>query len=553
MRRPMPIEPIPPETARVARAAFPKGHRYLRVADELDMLYTDEVFGALFPTHGQPACPPWRLALATLLQFAEGLSDRQAANAVRSRIDWKYMLRLELTDPGFDASVLSEFRTRLITGAAEFLLFDRLLTWCRDRQLIKARGRQRTDSTHILAAVRALNRIEVVGESLRHALNSLAIVAPAWVRLVSPPMWQDRYARRTEDDRLPTTQTARAALTLIIGNDGWQLLAAVDHPDAPPWLRELPAIAVLRRVWLQNYWWDGTRLRWRETGNIPPAAQFISSPYDVDAHDARKYTAQWVGYNVHLTETCEDEAPHLITHVETMSGPTADGAATPTIHAALQQRGLLPSTHIVDTGFLDADLFVKSRDDYGVDLLGPTRLDYHWQARAGAGFDAQHFQIAWDRQHAICPAGKTSISWTPAVDNRGNAVIKVKFSTKDCRPCPTLALCVRSQKRDPRRTVTIRPQPQYQALQAARQREATGAFQAEYARRAGIEGTLSRGIRSARLRRTRYRGLARVHLGHILTAVGLNVLRLSEWLLETARAKTRLTPFARLLADAPAA
>jgi hypothetical protein len=112
---------------------------------------------------------------------------------------------------------------------------------------------------------------------------------------------------------------------------------------------------------------------------------------------------------------------------------------------------------------------------------------------------------------------------------------------------------VRSQKRYPRRTVTIRPQPQYQALQAARQRETTDVFQAAYARRAGIEGTISRGMRSTRLRRTRYIGLARVHLGHILIAVGLNVLRLGEWFLETAHTKTRITPFARLMADTAAA
>jgi transposase len=553
MLRPMPIEPIPPETVRVARAAFPKGNRYLRVADELDSLFTDEVFGALFPTHGQPACPPWLLALVTILQFAEGLSDRQAANAVRSRIDWKYVLRLELTDPGFDASVLSEFRTRLIAGAAEYLLFDTLLTWCRERHLIKARGRQRTDATHILAAVRALNRIEVVGETMRHALNTLAIVAPEWLRAVSHPDWRDRYTRRAEDDRLPTTQTARAALTLTIGHDGWQLLSAVDHPDAPPWLRAVPAIATLRRVWMQNYWWDGTQLQWREADNIPPAARFISSPYDAEAHYARKHTTQWVGYKVHITETCEDDLPQLITNITTTPGPASDGAATPQIHAALAQRGLLPGTHIVDTGFLDAELFVQSRDDSGVDLLGPTRLDYHWQAREGAGFDVQHFQIDWDQQHARCPAGKTSISWTPAVDNRRNAVIKVKFSSKDCRRCDHVAQCIRSKKRYPRRTLTIRPQPQYQALQAARQREATEAFQAEYARRAGIEGTISRGTRGTRLRRTRYIGLRRVYLGHILTAVGLNVLRLGEWFLKAARAKTRITPFARLMADAPAA
>jgi transposase len=138
---------------------------------------------------------------------------------------------------------------------------------------------------------------------------------------------------------------------------------------------------------------------------------------------------------VHITETCEDDLPHLSTHVETTSGPVADGAATPTIHAALQQRDLLPAIHLVDTGFLDAELFVESRDDYGVDLLRPTRLDDPWQAREGAGFDVQHFQINGDQQRATCPTGKTSISWTPAVDNRGNAVIKVKFSSKDCRRC----------------------------------------------------------------------------------------------------------------------
>ena len=323
---------------------------------------TAEAFGALFPTHGQPACPPWRLALVTLLQVAEGLSDRQAAHAVRSRIDWKYVLRLELTDPGFDASVLSAFRTRLIVGAAESLLFDTLLTWCRDRQLVKARGRQRTEATHILAAVRALNRLEVVGETRRHARNRLAVMAPVWLRAVSDAAWRDRDARRAEDDRLPTTQAARAALTLTSGHDGWRLLAAVAHPGALAWRREVPAIAILRRVWSQNYWWDGTPLHWREADNLPPAAQFVSAPSDLEAHYARKYTTPWVGYKVHLTETCEDDLPHLITHVETTSGPAADGAAPPKRHAALQQRGVLPGTPIVDTGFLDAELLVERQD-----------------------------------------------------------------------------------------------------------------------------------------------------------------------------------------------
>jgi transposase len=271
---------------------------------------------------------------------------------------------------------------------------------------------------------------------------------------VSPPDWRDRYTRRAEDDRLPTTQAARATLTLATGYDGWRLLSAVPHANTPPWLRQGPAVDMLRRVWLQHYGWDGTQLQWREADNLPPAAPFVSSPSDLEAHDARQYTTQWVGYKVHLTDTCEDDLPHLLTNVETMSGPAADGAATPTSHAALQQRGLWPRTHIVDTGFLDAELLVESQDHYGIDLLAPTRLDDHWQAREGAGCDAQHFPINWDLHQATCPAGKTRTGWTPAVDNRGNPVIKVKFSTRDCRVCvvyragPFGELCASSSRHD---------------------------------------------------------------------------------------------------------
>jgi transposase len=554
MLRPHPIGPVPDDTARVADAAFPKGHPYLRLADELGTLFADELFAALFPAHGQPALAPWRLALVSVLQYAEGLSDRQAADAVRSRIDWKYVLRLGLTDPGFDASVLSEFRTRLVDGGAERLLLDTLLEWCRARQLLRARGRQRTDSTHVLAAVRALNRIEVVAETMRHALDSLAVVAPGWLRAQAQPAWAERYARRAEDDRLPTGKEARDALALAIGADGHALLSAVEAPGAPVWLRELPAIQTLRRVWVQQFYLEGDDLHWRtDERGLPPASRFISSPYDLDAHYARKRTAQWVGYKFHLTETCEDDLPHLITHVETTAAPVADGEATPRVHQALDERDLLPGVHVVDTGYLDAALLVSSRDEYGVDLLGPTRGDIHWQARDGTGLAVEHFRIAWERQQATCPEGRTSISWTPAVDRRTNRVIKIKFSSRDCRQCPSRTACTRSRKKYPRRTITVRAEAEYRALQAARQREGAAELAAAYAKRAGVEGTLSRGVRTCRLRRTRYVGQARVHLGHVLTAAGLNFLRLAEWFADIPPPKTRRSPFARFMTHAQAA
>jgi transposase len=178
---PQPIPAIPEETVRVAHAILPEGNVWLQMRDEFATVCEDKDFQDLFPSCGQPAETPWRLALVTLMQYAEGLTDRQAADAVRTRIDWKYVLSLELTDRGFDFSVLSEFRGRLLAHGAERRLFDRLLELCRQRNWIKARGKQRTDSTHVLAAVRTLRRLECVGETLRHALNVLSEVAPEWL------------------------------------------------------------------------------------------------------------------------------------------------------------------------------------------------------------------------------------------------------------------------------------------------------------------------------------------------------------------------------------
>ena len=247
------VEPVPEETARVAQAAFPKGHPYLTFRDALGTIFQDEDFTALFPAWGQPGLPPWRLALVTILQFRENLADRQAAEAVRARIDWKYLLSLELTDPGFDFSVLSAFRDRLLAGSAEELLLEKLLERCQALGLLTARGQQRTDSTHVLAAVRVLNRLELVAETLRAALNALATVAPAWLQAVSPLAWYERYSRRIEESRLPKAKAAREAYAHTVGEDGFLLLDALEAPDVPEGLRELPSIAALRRTWQRHY------------------------------------------------------------------------------------------------------------------------------------------------------------------------------------------------------------------------------------------------------------------------------------------------------------
>jgi transposase len=229
----------------------------------------------------------------------------------------------------------------------------------------------------------------------------------------------------------------------------------------------------------------------------------------------------------------------------------ADGETTPTVHQALQGKGLLPAIHLVDTGYLDAELLVTSQQEYGVELLGPTRPDVKWQAREQQGFDAQSFQIDWDRHQAICPEGHTSVSWTSAFDNRQTAVIKVKFSMRDGLRCPSRSKCIRSRKPYQRRMITIRPKEHFLALKARREREQTPEYAAEYARRAGIEATISQGVRVLRLRRSRYFGHARTHLSHVLTAAGLNFLRVADWLAGVPRAGTRQSHFTALM-TAPA-
>jgi transposase len=540
------IYPVPEATQRIARAAFPHGNIYMQVADRLGNIYHDAQFIALFPTRGQPAEAPARLALATVLQFAEGLSDRQAADAVRSRIDWKYILGLELTDPGFHHTVLSEFRTRLVTGEAEQLLLDTLLTLARTQGLLKARGCQRTDSTHVLAAIRVLNRLERVGETLRSALNSLAIVVPVWLQALAPLEWYDRYSRRVENYHLPKTEEARKALAAVVGADGQMLLRAIAAAADQPWLQEVPAVKTLQRVWAEQYIEVNGRLSWREVKDMPSPADLIASPYDPEARYSTKREVEWVGYKVHLTETCETDTPDLVVNVETTPATTPDDHMIKRVHASLEPRDLLPAEHIVDKGYTDSQVLVESPQTYGVTLIGPVADDPSWQARTGTGFDKSQFLVDWERQVVTCPMGKQSISWLPHTYPKNGMTWEVRFARKDCTPCPRRAQCTRAKKEP--RIVGLQAREPYEALQEARKRQTTEEFRQQYAPRAGIESTHAQGIRRCGLRQARYVGLAKTHFQHLATAAALNFVRLGEWLTGTPRAKTRCSPFAALKA-----
>lgn len=383
--QPSSIPPVPEETARVAHAAFPKGNRYLQMRDVLGTIYTDEVFTDLYPAKGQPALAPWRLALVTVFQFAEGLSDRQSVEAVAGRIDWKYALSLELTDAGCDASVLSEFRSRLVSHGASERVLDRLLEEFRERGLLKARGKQRTDSTHVLGAVRLLNRLELVGETLRAALEDVATLAPAWLRAWMPPEWSERYGRRIEEGRLPKAEAARQQYAEQVGADGVGLLARVQQAETPEGVRALGSIQELDIVWQQHFEQQEGRVRLRNKDDLPPNAQRHDSPYDPEVRYSTKRDLHWVGYKVHLTETCEQEQPQVITQVETTYAPVADVERLPIIHDALCAKALPPATHYVDAGYMDVEVLLTEQQTKGIHLVGPVRPDPRWQAQQHTG------------------------------------------------------------------------------------------------------------------------------------------------------------------------
>jgi len=544
---PEPVGPVPEETARVAHAAFPKGHRYLRLRDELGTIYEDTCFASLFPALGRPAEAPWRLALVTVLQYAEGLSDRQAADAVRDRLAWKYLLGLELTDTGFDFSILSDFRARLVAGEAEALLLDVLLDRCKAAGLLKPRGRQRTDSTNVLAAVRALNRLEGVGETLRHALNTLAVVAPDWLRARVGPDWYDRYGRRIETTRLPQAPAERDALTATMGADGVWLLTTIYDPTAPAWLREIPAVQTLRQMWLQHYHAPDPStgiMRLRDQQDLPPSALLLESPYDPDARFHTKRETSWTGYTVHLTETCDEDTPNLITQVATVPASTNDVEMTSVIQDDLAARDLLPGEHLVDAGYVSGQHLLSSATTYGIDLVGPAPPDTSWQAAAQAGFGVACFAIDWDQRTVTCPQGNISRPWSDGTTKDGRLFYQVRFAPADCRACPVRAQCTRSATKP--RQLALRPREEHSALQTARQRQATPEFKVLYGQRAGIEGTMAQGAQSCGARHARYRTLPKVRLQQVATGVAISLQRLDDWWTAQPRAGTRTSRFAAL-------
>lgn len=541
MRALLPV-PVPEATARVARAAFPQGCLALRLRDEFGALYQDDDFVELFARIGGPSCSPGMLALVSVLQYAERLSDRAAADAVRARIDWKYALGLELADPGFHYSVLSQFRDRLIAHSREAALLDALLERCRQAGLLRSDGRVRSDSTHVVGCIRDLNRLELVTETMRCALEALALAAPDWLRAIGAlnADWAARYTKRADFYRLPKGEPERARWAENVGGDGFELLDELRDPDTPRWLAGVPAVATLERVWAQEYIRDGKGVRLLDPGQRVKGAERIVSPHDLDARAGAKQEHHWDGYKTHLTETCDQGTPHLIVRAAATPASSDDATQTTTIHDDLAKHGIHPAEHFADTGYSSAKLIVQARTA-GIDLVAPVKLSNGRQARTNNGYATHDFAIDWNTRTATCPQGKTSTRWIDTLEH-GEPRIHIDFYGVGCLSCPAKAECTTSRYRG----LTLRPREQHELLEQRRAQMRDPAWKRRYHTRAGVEGTMYQASARTGVHRARYRGLAKTNLEQQLNAAALNLYRLDAWWTDTPLAPTRTTHYQQL-------
>ncbi|WP_253911480.1 transposase [Streptomyces sp. CNQ-509] len=381
--------------------------------DRLDGLWRDEDFVDWYPRDGRPGLSPAQLATVCVLQFLLGLSDRQAAEAVRCRIDFKYALAMELDDPGFHHSVLTDFRDRLAEDDRADRLLDLALARLKEAGLVRERTTQRTDSTHVLAAVRDLTRLELVTEAVRAALEEVSATAPHLLDDLVDDDWAVRYGRPVRLGKNPTKPMTRI---LAAGNDAVRLLDHLYRHGAGR--AHGPRVQALRQIMVQNYHQDAAgRLRWRtaekEDGpGLPPSARAIVSPYDISARYARHgHIISWKGFTAHLTETCAPDTPNVITDVATTEATTHDSQVLPGIHTRLARRRLLPAEHLVDAGYTALPHLHQATWEHQVTVSGPLKSNPTRQHRQNEGFARDDFHIDYDKRQVICPRGQVSAGW----------------------------------------------------------------------------------------------------------------------------------------------
>lgn len=508
--------PMPPDTAEVGKTILREDSTYRLIGEQIFMKFREEDFADLYSTEGRPAISPVILAFVSVFQFMEKLPDRQAAQAMRMRIDWKYALHLSLDYAGFDFSVLSEFRDRLLKHNAEGRVFDTLVNEFREMGLIKERGKQRSDSIAMLTKVRKLSRLEMVIETLRLAVGAILRIDRKWGEEIIPPSWEERYGERFVMQRYNEQEWKQYEEQ--IGPDGQWLLARLEGEHTPAEIRDLPEVQTLNTAWAQQFQENEGEITYQELKRYDGHTQ-IQTPHDPEARYGKKRHQEWVGAKVQLTETDDEGMPHLITDIVVTSSARTDYEELADIQQRLAERDCLPANHYVDSGYMSGSNLANSQEQE-IDLIGPLAPVITPQDRIPDGITWEQFEIDLQNGLATCPGGHcVEQKWQ---DER---VTRFQFPKKVCLACSLRPRCCTGKGG---RTLGV--SPFYEQLRVARKRQKTDEFKQDYHKhRSGVEGSLSALIRGNGLRVGRYTGQRKRHLQAVFTGCAANLQRAARW------------------------
>lgn len=506
---------IPEDTAHLGRLLLRETNRYRLIGDHFSDLYPDETaFTPLYETTGRGAISPVLLSAVTVFQRLERVPDRLAAEYVVSRIDWKYALHLPLTYAGFDFSVLCLFRARLIARQQERLVFDQVIDHLKQLGLLASGGKVRTDSTHIIALVERLGCLELVTESIRLALKAATDVVPEWVKANIPTAFSETY--RDRQSAYGLSDSAVQTRLITSGGDGLWFLGQWDQA-VPVSADQVPEAVTLLRTVLAQQFPNGDA--GKPPSKRPRGHDIIDSPHEPEARTATKRDKPWTGYKLQVTESCDDGKPRLINDVDMTNACVPDNLVVSAVQQRLTERGLKPKEHYGDQGYISAENLARSAA-VGITLMGRPGQDTCHRP----GFQLQDFQIEEGQHQARCPAGQVSRYWHEEAVPGGQQRVKIRFDRRTCRQCPSFGLCTKSTQG---RSIELHP---FRDILAARRAEALLAeFRRRLHVRAGVERTIADLVLGCGLRYACYRGMAKVRLQGLFTAIGVNLTRVARW------------------------
>lgn len=481
---------------------------YRIIGERLFSFLPEEELTSMYAPGGRSGISPVVLSLVTIFQYLENIPDRVAAAWVTTRLDWKYALHLPLEDSGFHYSDLCNYRKRLLAHGKESLLFEEVLHKIEALGFLKKRGYQRTDSTHVLAVVRQLSRLENLSEGLRMALKAIEQADGAFYKAKLPALYREHWSKPLSDYEM--TDAERNVALERVGADMHWLLEFLSTNRAS-FLR-LPELEVVQTLFSQHFILQAQGVSLRT--EVTPGKEKIQTPHDPEARYATKRGKGWTGYKVHITETANEKGEvNFITDVTTTNACERDSETLPRIHQQLEERSRKPKAHCVDMGYTTGDNLADAQEN-GIQLMGEVS-----PLEEDGRFTADEFDIDVETQTAVCPAGCTSSSWKVFESGTHQGMVEIRFGSY-CQACPLRAQC--TQAKAGRK---LRLHRHYPLLKARRREAQTEAFQYAMKRRPPVEGTLWEMVRAHGLRRARYRGFAKTHLQHLMQGAAVNLKR----------------------------